>query len=812
MDDALLPTSSVGAAAPPGFEALLARNRRGELHRNIAPGTVVDGKWELTRRLGRGGFGEVYEAWHLELERDFAIKFLDREHEQPAVQEAFVAEARLMSRLVGDHLVRVYDFGRTTNGVPYFVMDRVAGPSLRQSLRQGACPADPLDIARGLVAGLVQLHAQGYVHGDIKPENIALSERGTRVRLVDYGMAQVSARATGRIGGTPPYMAPEVLLRGARPDFRSDLYAAGVVIHELLTGRLPRGHLRDTLETMAAGWAEHPAADIAALDDERMVPVLRGVLDPDPARRPPSARALLDALPPADPQDGPLVHSGEALGTTAPHTIPARTLRHGVRRSRRLVGALGLLATAGALGLAAWPPSEPSSWPDLHDAVVVAAPRGDSSLDPVFDAMCRGLGGPHPVPPWPTRCVHLDEGPLDDAALLRRARDAGARAVVVVRPRGVMLHAFPHADVDPLIAHLDGLELPPTTDAASSAAAVLRTLVIPGTHDPSEIPALDPDTAGLAWAIVAEVARGDAGDPHAARTRRRDLVARCDRVDDHAEVCALATLVHLRAPDTACATAEPSLASLASRRELPAGLRSVAMLERAACAVEDTDPTRALAAAAMVREALDLTQDDPCVRLAAVGTVSRLAARGADPARALRVRTVDDLPPPGRCGRALRGRVLGVRGDVLAEHGRWCEAATVYADAYQAGDDTWTSLVNWAEYLVLCDRAESRPPSMDQREALLHALTTQPHDDDRRTLSLAYLRWSLTGEPSDAVVVLDRFRAVSPATIGLADHVAEDLAAWRSEAPRSAPRAYDVLTQPKTPTSERALRRALGLP
>ena len=157
------------ASKLPGFEELLRRNLEGELHRvQLESGMVVAGKWELTRRLGAGGFGQVWEAWHIELEQTYAIKFLDGEHGDPAaVRARFLAEARLMAEMSSEHLVRVTDYGELPEEVPYFVMELVRGRTLRQRLRE------PLSVPRVIeIAGELFLAEQTVHEQDVCPASV----------------------------------------------------------------------------------------------------------------------------------------------------------------------------------------------------------------------------------------------------------------------------------------------------------------------------------------------------------------------------------------------------------------------------------------------------------------------------------------------------------------------------------------------------------------------------------------------------------------------------------------------------------------
>jgi eukaryotic-like serine/threonine-protein kinase len=212
-------------------------------------------RYVVRREIGRGASSVVLEAEHVDLSRRVAIKVLDPEHTHSKdFQSRFRREARALSRLQHPGLVRVFDFGQARDGRLYCVMELVEGRSLRAELdaeyafdwRQG------LRVARQVCLALEVAHRHGIVHRDIKPENLLMSPDGS-VKLLDFGLSkspdEVGARAAADAGdepalgamtlfGTPEYMAPEQAA-GGRVDHRSDLYALGCVLYEMLSGKLP---------------------------------------------------------------------------------------------------------------------------------------------------------------------------------------------------------------------------------------------------------------------------------------------------------------------------------------------------------------------------------------------------------------------------------------------------------------------------------------------------------------------------------------------------------------------------------------------
>jgi hypothetical protein len=208
-------------------------------------GSVLQGRYRIIARLASGAMGVVYQGERVQLNRPVAVKFL---HPWIASQRAFLSrfetEARAMSRLSHPNCASVIDFG--VEGSPYLVMDFVTGKTLRQVLDAGRLPvARALGIVRQLLAGLGHAHAQGIIHRDLKPENLILGEEEglqDHLRILDFGLAKLRdgpAMTAGLAVGTPSYMSPEQTGADGAIDARTDLYAVGVLLFEVLTGRKP---------------------------------------------------------------------------------------------------------------------------------------------------------------------------------------------------------------------------------------------------------------------------------------------------------------------------------------------------------------------------------------------------------------------------------------------------------------------------------------------------------------------------------------------------------------------------------------------
>ncbi|MDQ2937143.1 MAG: protein kinase, partial [Acidobacteriota bacterium] len=207
----------------------------------IATGTVLLSRYRLDSEIGRGGMGIVYRATDLELMREVAVKVLPGTSSSPDARQRLIREARAAAALNHPHIISVHDVGEA-EGVPFFVMELVHGPSLSKA-RPLELPRI-VEIAGQICAALEHAHAHSIVHRDLKPDNVLLSTAsGTgSVKLADLGLALPAYGArisrTGIIVGTASYMAPEQAL-GQTVDGRADLYALGVLLYELTTGRLP---------------------------------------------------------------------------------------------------------------------------------------------------------------------------------------------------------------------------------------------------------------------------------------------------------------------------------------------------------------------------------------------------------------------------------------------------------------------------------------------------------------------------------------------------------------------------------------------
>ncbi|MEV4477617.1 Stk1 family PASTA domain-containing Ser/Thr kinase [Nonomuraea sp. NPDC049504] len=351
-------------------------------------GRLLDGRYRIEGRIARGGMATVYLALDVRLDRTVALKVMHRSlAEDPAFVRRFIGEAKSVASLSHPNVVHVFDQG-TDNDVVYLSMEYVPGRTLRDILRErGRLPArEALEILIPVLAALGAAHQAGMVHRDVKPENVLMTDDG-RVKVVDFGLARAieatNQTRTGVLIGTIGYMAPEQVMTGAA-DVRSDVYAAGIMLFELVTGQQPYDgetpmsvayrHVHDTVPApssvypdvpplidtlVASATAREPhdrpadatAMLVAAVEAHRVLPRMTN----PPGTGPGMGTAVYNA----QPASGPIPFAASA--PSVPQAAPAHTMiqpRTELPAKRRLRPSwfLAVLAVVMvvAVGLTGW--------------------------------------------------------------------------------------------------------------------------------------------------------------------------------------------------------------------------------------------------------------------------------------------------------------------------------------------------------------------------------------------------------------------------------------------------------------------------
>jgi len=347
--------------------------------------------YEIHSLIATGGMGAVYHAVQISLEREVAIKILPTEFSSDeSFCQSFEAEAKVMAKLNHPNLIGVFDFGEV-NGMLFIVMEYVPGSSLHDASRGAALdPAEVMRLVKQISSGLAHAHDHGILHRDIKPANILLDQHA-QPKIGDFGLARpvdLKVQDGEIIYGTPGYTAPEVLVPPHHADQRADIFSLGVMLHELLTGKLPEADLRT------------PSAICHC--DARLDAVVRKATQPRPELRYQSASHIADDLEKIENSSGPrlLQTAAPSPGLRAPvhPAMNARMLASTKKTNSGLMVVVFLLA----LGLCGY-----FFRGKLMPSTTEAEPKGK----PVEVAPLLPVPKPEnpeikrPVPPKPARVV-----------------------------------------------------------------------------------------------------------------------------------------------------------------------------------------------------------------------------------------------------------------------------------------------------------------------------------------------------------------------------------------------------------------------
>ncbi len=309
--------------------------------------------YRISAKIGSGGMGDVYLADDTKLNRRVALKFLPSHLAADTILRArFTREVQAVAALNHPNIVHVYEVSEF-NQRPFFAMEYVEGEPLREHMRPGKMPiADALTYIMGLCEGLEAAHKVGIVHRDIKPANIVIASSG-RVKILDFGLAKRASDPTltsmGSTLGTICYMSPEQV-QGKDSDNRSDLFSVGIVLYEMVAGRLPfRGDYDAATLTAIVSDPHEPLAKFRPDAPPRLIAIVDRLLSKDPVQRYPDVSLLLDDL------DATLdeLKYGPSAGSTSkpkPGSNSNRVLLFGVLGAVVVLGAVAALFFAGSVG------------------------------------------------------------------------------------------------------------------------------------------------------------------------------------------------------------------------------------------------------------------------------------------------------------------------------------------------------------------------------------------------------------------------------------------------------------------------------
>ncbi|HEY0468316.1 MAG TPA: serine/threonine-protein kinase [Polyangiaceae bacterium] len=303
----------------------------------VYAGQILGGKYRVDRVLGAGGMGMVVAATHRQLDERIAIKFLLPEAlRNPEAVARFGREAKAAVKIRGEHVARVIDVGTFENGAPYMVMEHLDGRDLSALIEEhGAlAPSDAVDAVLQACEALAEAHALGIVHRDLKPANLFMVRRpdGTPcVKVLDFGISKLTAAGadhsmtkTSAVMGSPLYMSPEQMTASRQVDARTDIWAMGVVLYELLTGRVPFS--AETLPEICGLilTAAPPAIrDYSPAVPDALQAVVRRCLEKDRERRFANVSELAQALSPFGSRATSRSVERIARILGAPHTLDA---------------------------------------------------------------------------------------------------------------------------------------------------------------------------------------------------------------------------------------------------------------------------------------------------------------------------------------------------------------------------------------------------------------------------------------------------------------------------------------------------------
>jgi serine/threonine protein kinase/Flp pilus assembly protein TadD len=347
----------------------------------VRVGQTISGKFRISREIGQGGMGIVYEAEDMRLKRMVALKFLPAHlTRDPEARDRFIQEAQAASGLDHPNICTIYEIGETEAGEMYIAMAYYKGESLKdKSERILLPPFEVIDVAVQVAEGLAKAHEQGIVHRDIKPGNIFATSDGT-VKILDFGLAKLTGQMgrtlPGTAAGTVAYMSPEQV-RGENIDARTDIWSLGVVLYEMVTGGLPfRGEKDRAVFNAILNTPPLPAKELRHGFPAEVGGIIRRALAKDPAKRFVSAREMADAL----------LNLKDVMAIRGRPS--ARLLSFGVARRKLMIISAASLFSLTAVGAAVWFLTRPTLAFEKRDKLMVSDVDNQTG-DKVFDLALR---------------------------------------------------------------------------------------------------------------------------------------------------------------------------------------------------------------------------------------------------------------------------------------------------------------------------------------------------------------------------------------------------------------------------------------